>query len=614
MNYTNREVVKRLKQYDMFLNSLKLTTDEVQKERICDQLDKIEKQILLDTNVEYEEEYNRVVNEESRFLDEEKSKLRKLISIITNRRNYLNERKKKHKDVTGSLVELTTFLGEDKLTMYKNNLKIIEKYEENKIITDNIIHDMKDLDVRISSASRNVKANARLNDMLENKMISLIERALEKLELFDLTNKKDELYKKYDSLKYAMDMAADNLSSAKEIKDEEMVLDCNEMLNEITKEFEEYNKQINILKLIDIYENPVNGYEELLEKREKIDSILKNIEGTSLYDEINEELCKEYNTIKLEKQDLDNYDNLKDERETKNKKLSLIEEENNSQEFKDVLERLIKNEKNYRDEQVRKARKIENEERERKFLENKRIEEARVKRQKLIEDARLKDQLRRAEELKKIQEKTAVNLKQEEEFKEKLKSFEEKVEAKISEFPSDKGFDNVNLTDDFNSEELFENTKIVPNKVKDNIFDSDVVKPNNLNTEEIVPKQIDIPTNDYIEVEKPVIDEPVMPTWVGMEQETGFPDMKPSLTEDTFKEEGPVNIEVQTPAPVKTEGSIYDLLEDSNNVIWQTTDNKKDTIPIIGNNNLKPEIMNKKNDEFPELGNKGGEILWKETL
>ena len=57
MNYTNREVVKRLKQYDMFLSSLNLTTDSLQKERICDQLDKIEKQILLDTNTEYEEEY-----------------------------------------------------------------------------------------------------------------------------------------------------------------------------------------------------------------------------------------------------------------------------------------------------------------------------------------------------------------------------------------------------------------------------------------------------------------------------------------------------------------------------------------------------------------------------
>ena len=80
MNYTNREVVKRLKQYDMFLSSLNLTTDSLQKERICDQLDKIEKQILLDTNTEYEEEYIALSCKESKVFDEEKDRLRDLIS------------------------------------------------------------------------------------------------------------------------------------------------------------------------------------------------------------------------------------------------------------------------------------------------------------------------------------------------------------------------------------------------------------------------------------------------------------------------------------------------------------------------------------------------------
>ena len=86
MNYTNREVVKRLKQYDMFLSSLNLTTDSLQKERICDQLDKIEKQILLDTNTEYEEEYIALSSKESKLLDEEKDRLRDLISLIEGRR------------------------------------------------------------------------------------------------------------------------------------------------------------------------------------------------------------------------------------------------------------------------------------------------------------------------------------------------------------------------------------------------------------------------------------------------------------------------------------------------------------------------------------------------
>lgn len=67
MNYTSREVVRRLKQYDMFQNSLNLTNDEIQKERICDQLDKIEKQILLDTNTEYEEEYLMLLSKKNKI-------------------------------------------------------------------------------------------------------------------------------------------------------------------------------------------------------------------------------------------------------------------------------------------------------------------------------------------------------------------------------------------------------------------------------------------------------------------------------------------------------------------------------------------------------------------
>lgn len=47
------------------------------------------------------------------------------------------------------------------------------------------------------------------------------------------------------------------------------------------------------------------------------------------------------------------------------------------------------------------------------------------------------------------------------------------------------------------------------------------------------------------------------------------------------------------------------------------TDSSKDTIPVIGNNNLRPEVLEEKKVseiKFPDIENKGGEILWKETL
>ena len=95
MNYTNREVVRRLKQYDMFLSSLELTNDDLQRERICDQLDKIEKQILLETNTEYEEEYMTLLSEEPKLFSEEKARLRNIISLIEDRKKYFEERKLK---------------------------------------------------------------------------------------------------------------------------------------------------------------------------------------------------------------------------------------------------------------------------------------------------------------------------------------------------------------------------------------------------------------------------------------------------------------------------------------------------------------------------------------
>lgn len=455
MNYTNREVVRRLKQYDMFLNSLKLTNDVTMKEKICDQLDKIEKQILLETNTEYEEEYLALEGEDTRLFDEEKNRLRKLITLINNRREYLDEREENHKSITGSLVELTSFLGEDKLDYYKNKLRIIEKYEENKIMKDTLMESMKALDVKISEASRNLKANARLNDMLESKMIKLVGDALEKHNLYELLDRKNDIFRKHSTLGYAVDLAKDNLKSAASLDMKDLILECNETLGTISKEYSKYNEEVNVLRLIELYNREVTGYDELLKKRTEIDDILRNISDTEIYKEISEELGKEYNTIKLEKNDIKLYEDLKLEREKKNKKLNEIDEENNSKEFKDAIDSLIRNENKVREEKIREARRQETLEREKKLKEEQKLEASRLRRQKLIEDARLKDQLERTEKLKEIQEKTVIKPKEEEKIinplegksfdeievpkeKSELSKLEDKVKIEIPEYEEKK--------------------------------------------------------------------------------------------------------------------------------------------------------------------------------
>lgn len=606
MNYTNREVVRRLKQYDMFLNSLNLTTDVVKRERICDQLDKIEKQILLETNTEYEEEYMLLINQNTKYFDEEKTRLRNIISLIMDRRSYLDNRKIKHKNVTGSLVELTTFLGEDKLNTFKKRLKVIEKYEENKRRQEILIKDMKSLDIKISEASRNVKANLRLNDSLENKMINLINKALEKLSLYSLVDKKEEIEKKHASLKYALDLAKGNLKLAKDIEDSEAIISCDNMLSEITTEYSKYNEELNVIKLIEIYDKQVSGYDELLEKRQAIDGILKNIVGSSLYLEINDEISKQFNTIKLEKQDIKKYDSLKEDREKKNKSLYEIEEENNSNDFKVVLEELIKNENRYREEKIKAAKKREYQERQKKLIEEQKLEASRVRRQKLIEEARLKDQLERTEKLKELQEKTVINIKKEEKEEDKIVSPSIPLLSKID--------GNLNSSPDFDTDELFENTKIVPNKISEVHFDEEPALNINKETSSLKVEDKKEPLLNETPIWTP-------PIWGEIpKEEEKVPDIM-----SLFKEEREKRKDLQIEALEEdandedTSSSIYDILENSKNIIWKPTETKSDidTIPVIGNNNLKPEILDTKKKEdisFPSIDSKEGEILWKETL
>lgn len=615
MNYTNREVVRRLKQYDMFLNSLELTQDSLQQERICDQLDKIEKQILLETNTEYEEEYMVLLGEETKLFSEEKNRLRSIISLIEDRKKYLEERKLKHKKITGSLVELTTFLGEDKLQEFKNRLKIIEKYEDNKVKQEKIIKEMKSLDIKISEASRNVKANTRLNESLENKMIKKLETVLEELNLFSLVNKREEIIRKQENLKYALDMAKDNLKSARTLGDSTAILECDSMLSEITIEYSKYNEELNILKLIEIYDKTVNNYDELFSKREKIDNILKNISESELYCKINDELSKQFNTIKLEKRDIEVYNKLKEERENKNKILYNIDEENNSKEFKLVLSELIKNEDRIKEEKIRIAKRNEFNERQKRLAEEQKIEASRVRRQKLIEEARLKEQLASTERLKQLQEKTVISP-----IKEEIKENTKKEES-IPNPLKGKSFDNIILDNDFDTDELFGKTRIVPNKIETTTKEQkEETKIENIPLWE-EPSIMETITNEESLNNKESTEE-----YFENSELPKVSDFVQEETKDLFKEEEKeIDLNITGKEEQKEEknntDSIYDILENNKNIIWKSTGTSsninKSSIPVIGNNNLKPEILGNSKVEdlsFPDMNKKEGEILWKETM
>ena len=185
-------------------------------------------------------------------------------------------------------------------------------------------------------------------------------------------------------------------------------------------------------------------------------------------------------------------------------------------------------------------------------------------------------------------------------------------EDKISNPLENKTFEEmVSLNNNFDTDELFGNTKIVPNKSltdEKSLFDDIESKVEDTKKWESKLEILEKPTL-IEEVTAPVFEEPLL-----------------EETEDLFKEESNVEEvtveekveDVQEETDAK-EPSIYDILENNKNIIWKTTDAgvSKNSIPVIGNNNLKPEILDNKkvNDiTFPKLDGKDGEILWKETL
>ncbi len=399
IEYANEDVIKLLKQYDMFSKTLNFTTDLEQKNDICDQMTKIIENILNLTNASYEEKYFQVANRSVYLMDEEKNRLLELINLINERRAYVNNQIITNKELTGLGLDVGSVLGEDKIEDYKAKVKIIDKYKNNQRLEVVLNDEIKSLDLSIKNANTKISNNKNLNRQLEERMIKLVNSSLNKLSLYELQEREKEIDLAYTELGYSLEKAKENAKIARRDCSEEIILECDNMLASITLEYERYKEKKLILKLISIYEKPVNTYEEILNKREEINNILLGITSSELYSIIGNELNKEYATIKLEQQDVATLKSLMEEKDSKIQALKDIAIENNSEEFKELLSSLLENEKKYQ-EQLR----LEKKKKEQELLEIKRQEELKkqeemAKRQKAIEEERKKEIERRTKQL-----------------------------------------------------------------------------------------------------------------------------------------------------------------------------------------------------------------------
>ena len=411
--YNNGSVVQCMRQYEMFANSLNLVKNNEEKNMIIKQLTKLEMKIIELTNEVYEEEYYALANKECALLDEEKKRITMLIDLINQRLTYVEKRCNDHYQLTGESIDANDVLGANTLDSLENKVKIIDKYSKNIKLKEELENEVKSLSSKISLASEKIGINEKLNIELETKFKNLIGSAIEKCNYYELLDNREEIEYAYQETEKSLTLAEVNYETAK-TSPMNILEDCQAMLEDIKKDYTKYKSKISILKLMEIFNREVNDYDELITKRREINDILKYIKDKDFLDMVLDTASKQYNTIIMEQQDINTYNDLTIEKDRKMEALTEIESENNSEEFQNMLKVLIENEKKRQEKIMEEQRKIEEEEKKRRLeIERKKQEEI-LKRQKIIEEARKKEIEKRTRELLEQQQNSVLQGKKKE--------------------------------------------------------------------------------------------------------------------------------------------------------------------------------------------------------
>ena len=419
ISYNNSDVVQSLRQYEMFANSLNLVKNKEQRDMIIKQLTKLEEKIISLTEEIYEEEYAELANKKCSLFADEKNRINMLIELINQRLSYVEKRCNNHYELTGESINVGEVHGASSLDELEERVKIIDKYIKNMRLEKELEEEVKSLTDKIALASEKIEINKSLNVELEATFKKVIAEAISKLELDNLLSKREDIEYAYSETTKSLDLAGRNLEMAK-TSPANILTDCQVMYNEILKDYDKYREQMCILKLIDSYEEEVNDYDSLLEKRKMINEIIKYIGNEELLDMIMDTITKQFNTIVMEGQDINTYGDLVIEKDRKQEALNEINNENNSEKFQSVLSELIENEKKRQEKILEEQRKIEEEEKQRKLELERRKQEEILKRQRIIEEARKKEMEKRTKKMLEEQQNSVLQGKK----KEKEVSFE----------------------------------------------------------------------------------------------------------------------------------------------------------------------------------------------
>lgn len=283
-------------------------------------------------------------------IEKEEERLGKLISLLKSRLEKREELENRFYLTTGRYIKgLQLVVSESEFEDKKNRLETITKYLDtrNEINTVNeSISELKDkLSDEVAKQDEYIKKNKIMEDELYNSFKDVISNDdyLSKLNEDDIDTEIAMVIDKVKDNKETLDVTKDSVNSLMISGDND---DYASYIEDAERSYFTWKNRELLLKIYSLVVKFEDNYNDLFEKRDKINKIVRNrrsikdnltIEVTDNFSSFEDVLKEQLDVLKNEKEVLENVSNYTNRISFKEERLSELEEANNSVEILSIL-------------------------------------------------------------------------------------------------------------------------------------------------------------------------------------------------------------------------------------------------------------------------------------
>lgn len=283
-------------------------------------------------------------------IEKEEERLGKLISLLKSRLDKREELENRFYLTTGRYIKgLQLVVSESEFEDKKNRLETITKYLDtrNEINTVNeSISELKDkLSDEVAKQDEYIKKNKIMEDELYNTFKDVISNDdyLSKLNEDDIDTEIAMVIDKVKDNKETLDVTKDSVNSLMISGDND---DYASYIEDAERSYFTWKNRELLLKIYSLVIKFEDSYNDLFEKRDKINKIVRNrrsikdnltIEVTDNFSSFEDVLKEQLDVLKNEKEVLENVSNYTNRISFKEERLSELEEANNSVEILSIL-------------------------------------------------------------------------------------------------------------------------------------------------------------------------------------------------------------------------------------------------------------------------------------